>query len=247
METPVLSKRQFNKFRRILPVPKSRPRIDDRLVVSGIIFVFKKGIPWRQLPKKYGNWRTVYSRFRRWCRNGILRKIFDHFSSKLRKRCIAMIDSTYVKAHRTACSLAGDGKARLLGRSRGGITTKIHLLCNAEGRPMDFELSGGEVSDIKIAPELVARNQMKKLLADKAYHSQAFREELARRRIESCIPPKSNTKTEIKFDKKLYRQRHVIENLFSRIKDWRGIAFRTHRNGSHFYGGVCMALIALFL
>ena len=247
METPFLSRKQFNKFRRVLPLPRARQRIDDRVVISGIIYVLKNNIPWRHLPKIYGKWRTVYSRFRRWCRQGIFQKIFTHFSSKLKKRCIAMLDSTYIKAHRTACSLASDGKPRLLGRSRGGMTTKIHLLCTAGGQPMDFMVTGGEVADIKIAPELVSRNKMKAFLADKAYHSLTLRKQLAERRIKICIPPKSNTKTPVEFDKTLYRKRHKIENLFSRLKDWRGIAFRTHRNASHFQGCVALALLSLFL
>lgn len=158
-----------------------------------------------------------------------------------------MIDSTYVKAHRTACSLAGDGEPRLLGRSKGGITTKIHSLCAANGEPMDFVVTGGEVSDIKVAPELVARNRMKTLLADKAYHSRKFRNQLSERRIQACIPPKSNTKSYVKFDSKLFSKRHKIENIFSKIKDWRGIAFRTQRNATSFCGSVAIVLFKLFL
>lgn len=193
--------------------------MDDRIVISGIIYVLKNNIPWRHLPEKYGKWRTVYSRFRRWCRQGIFQKIFTNFSAKLKKRCIAMLDSTYIKPIEQC----------------------------AVWQAMDFMVTDGEVADINIAPELVARNKMKALLADKAYHSPRLRKHLTERRIKVCIPPKSNKKTFVDFDKIIYRQRHKIENLFSRLKDWREIAFRTHRNARPFQGCVALALISLFL
>ncbi len=74
-----------------------------------------------------------------------------------------MIESTFAKAHRTASSLAFDGQARELGKSHGGITSKIHLLCNNESKPIDFIITGGQVHDIKIAPKLVSRNKMRYL------------------------------------------------------------------------------------
>ncbi len=91
---------------------------------------------------------------------------------------------------------------------------------------MDFLITGGNVSDIKVAPELTGRNQMKVLVADKADGSKAYRTVLPSKRIRVCIPPKCNEKNPAPFEKDLYKKRHVIENMFSRLKDWMGLAFR---------------------
>lgn len=226
METPLISKRQFNKIRKFLPVRNHARRLDDRMVISGIIFIIKNGLGWRQLPEFYGNWKTVYSRFRRWNKLGIIIKIFHYFTKKLPKRCIAMIDSTFSKAQRSACSMRSDGLSRELGRSRGGITTKIHLLCNSFGQPMDFFITAGNVADIKIAPVLTSRNKMKVLIADKAYGAKSFRANLREQKVKDCIPAKCNEKSPEEYDGQLYKKRHVIENMFMKLKDWKGIAFR---------------------
>ena len=247
METPLISKRQFNRIRKFLPARKHKNSLDDRVVISAILYIARHGLAWRQLPEFYGNWASIYSKFRRWSKAGIIKNIFEELAAKLPKRSLAMVDSTYVKAQRTASSFRSDGRSRELGRSRGGITTKIHLLCNEHGRPMDFTLTGGEVADIKIAPLLVARNKMKWLLADKAYDSDAFRAQLKQQRISVCIPAKSNRKIPVKHDRTMYKKRHKIENMFGRLKDWKGIAFRSNRCAHTFHSFVALALIALFL
>lgn len=247
METPLISKRQFNRIRKFLPVRNRKNLLDDRIVISAIIFIARHGLPWRQLPKSFGNWASIYSKFRRWSRAGIIKNIFTALAAKLPKRSVAMVDSTYIKAQRSASSMRGDGLPRELGRSRGGITTKVHLLCNEHGQPMDFMLTGGETPDIKIAPLLVARNRMKHLLADKAYDSDAFRNQLLKCHIKPCIPAKSNRKLPEKHDVAMYRKRHKIENMFCRLKDWKGIAFRANRCSHTFHSFVALALLVLFL
>ena len=114
-------------------------------------------------------------------------------------------------------------------------------------KPIDFILSTGQVSDIKIAPQLVARNKMKELLADKAYDSDRFHNLLASRHITACIPTKSKRKYPAPHDTKLYRKWHKIENMFARLKDWKGIAFRSNRYAHTFHSFVALAITCLFL
>ena len=217
METPLITRKQFNLIRKFIPVRKHAKRLDDVKVISAIILVVRYGLPWRQIPEFYGKWKSIYSRFRRWSKLGIIMGIFNGLNKKLPKRCTAMIDSTFSKAQRSASSMRSDGLPRDLGRSRGGITTKIHLLCNSDSQPMDFLLTGGNVSDIKMAPVLTSRNTMKTLIADKAYGSHAYRELLHREHIKECIPPKCNEKDPAPFDEKLYKTRHIIENMFEGV------------------------------
>ena len=246
METPLISKKQFNRIRRLFPARQQVNRLDDRKVISAIILVVRYGLPWRQIPDFYGKWSSIHSRFIRWSRVGIIQGIFYFFAHKLPKRCTAMIDSTFSKAQRSASSMRSDGNNRELGRSRGGITTKIHLLCNSNAMPMDFCLTPGQVSDIKTAPILTDRNKMKCLIGDKAYGSKAYRIKLGEQHIHVCIPPKSNEKNPAEYDSELYKTRHIIENMFSKLKDWKGVAFRGNRCAHSFHSFVAIALIFIF-
>ena len=246
METPLINRKLYNRIRRHLPPQKSRRRINDRLVISGIIWVIITGSAWRQLPEIYGKWKTVYSRFRRWSKSGLWEKIFKIFAKRVNKRNNCMIDSTFLKAHRTASSCACSEKDRKIGTSKGGKTTKLHLLCNEEGIPFNFMITGGEVSDIKVALPLLASYPLYGLIADKAYGSKALREELERNGINVCIPLKINAKTKYPFDEKLYRKRHKIENVFARIKDPKSIALRMCRCAHTFISFVALTIIHKF-
>lgn len=159
-----------------------------------------------------------------------------------------MVDSTTIKALRTSASLASDGRPRELGRSAGGLTSKIHLIANIQQKPIDFILSPGQSSDAKVGAELIENNlgRIKRLLADKAYDSNYIRNMLDKIGAGICIPPKSNRKNPPSFDRSLYGRRSTIEIIFGRLKDWRGIAMRYCRNAYIFDSFICVALISTF-
>jgi len=103
-------------------------------------------------------------------------------------------------------------------------------------------LSEGQMRDHKGAFLLLASLPgAKELLGDKGYDSDWFREALAERGITPCIPPRSNRKVQYAYDKILYRQRHKIENVFGRLKDWRRIATRYDRCAHTFMSAICIA------
>ena len=107
----LLSPAQMSKIRTFLSrSPTGLPRVDDRRVVSGIIYVLKHGLQWKDAPKAYGPHKTLYNRFRRWTELGVFDKIFSH-SGSLREGPpdTLMIDATHLKAHRTASSLLKGG------------------------------------------------------------------------------------------------------------------------------------------
>jgi putative transposase len=100
------------QMRRITPYfPRSHgiARVDDRRIVSAIIFVIKNGLRWRDAPKEYGPHKTIYNRFIRWSRMGVFSKIFAELAAKGGKPERIMIDATHLKAHRTAASLLKKG------------------------------------------------------------------------------------------------------------------------------------------
>lgn len=248
MEIPMISKRLFNRFRKHLPAPGNAEKIDARTVISCVLWLVRLGRMWSEIPEKYGKYDTIRKRFNRWSANKFFRHTFDWLASKAGKRNIASVDSTVVKVHRTAASLGADNRPREIGRSAGGLTTKIHLIANIEKIPLDFSLTGGQVNDAKEGERIIKRNsfRLKCLLGDKAYDTNKIRAHLKLAGKVSCIPPKSNRKHPEQYDEALYRKRGIIENMFGRLKDWRGIAMRFCRCAHTFESFVCLALIAIF-
>ena len=93
---------------RLLPFfPKSRgkPRVDDRRVLSGIIYIQRNGLMWKDAPRDYGPHKTLYNRWKRWSRRGVFATIMTELAAQAQQTEMVMIDSTHLKAHRTASSL----------------------------------------------------------------------------------------------------------------------------------------------
>ena len=115
------------------------------------------------------------------------------------------------------------------------------------GRPILLDLSEGQMSDYKGAARLLNKlPRAKELLADRGYDADWFREALIKKGIAPCIPGKKNRKVQIEYDKTLYKQRHKIENMFGRLKDWRRIAMRYDRCAHTFFSAICIAAIVIF-
>ena len=95
----------------LLPKSRKSKRVDDRKIMNAIFYVLRTGMPWRDLPERYGPYTTAYNRFNRWSRRGIWKRIFDTLASKSRDS-LYLIDSTVVKAHRAASGAKGGRKIR---------------------------------------------------------------------------------------------------------------------------------------
>jgi len=145
------------------------------------------------------------------------------------------VDGSYVRAHQHA-SGARLGQERAIGKSRGGATTKIHIAADAHGNPIDFEITGGEVHDAKAAPKVIKKiGEAENFIADKGYDSEKIREQLRNSDINPVIPRKSNSiKPNPEFDSYLYKLRHLVENLFARLKHFRSIATRYEKLARNF-------------
>ena len=105
----LLSDAQMRRIAPLFPRSHGIPRVDDRRVISGIVFVIKNGLRWRDAPRDYGPHKTIYNRFVRWSRLGVFNKIFAELARKAGKPRRLMIDATHLKAHRTAASLLKKG------------------------------------------------------------------------------------------------------------------------------------------
>jgi len=105
----LLSEAQMRRIEPYFPLSHGIPRVDDRRIVSGIIFVIRNGLRWRDAPAAYGPHKTIYNRFIRWSRLGVFNRIFAELAAKGGKPDQLVIDATHLKAHRTAASLLKKG------------------------------------------------------------------------------------------------------------------------------------------
>lgn len=104
-----LTDKQMRRIEPYFPLSHGIPRVDDRRVLSGIIFVIRNGLRWRDAPGDYGPHKTIYNRFIRWSRLGVFNRIFSELSARGPMPERLMIDATHLKAHRTAASLLKKG------------------------------------------------------------------------------------------------------------------------------------------
>ena len=210
------------------PVRVGRPSLEPRTVFNAIMWMVASGARWRDLPSRYGNWNSVYHKFRHWCRRGLFERLLNFLNADAQESTLLEIDSTFCKVHQCACS---DKKDQAIGRSRAGKNTKAHVLINERMQLLRVILTGGQVHDSKTAIDLLKGIKLKgkKILADKAYGCKQFRCFIAEQGASACIPDKVNSKVKHAFDAQLYKQRNIVERFFQRIKNYRRIATRYDR------------------
>ena len=127
---------------------------------------------WHHLPEDYGPWKRTYNRFRRWAHAGIWEKIFEILLADSKSK-YRMIDSTIVRAHQHATT-GRWVKNKTVGRSRGGLTTKLNCLADGTGRLVKIQLTGGHMADCRVAEMLLKGQKAEAVLADKGYDSDAI-------------------------------------------------------------------------
>ncbi len=192
-----LSDDQVDRLKPLLPNKvRGVPRVDDRKIISGIIHVIRYGLKWRDAPACYGPHKTLYNRFVRWSRAAVFDRIFQALAAESTTTKTGMIDSTHLKAHRTAASLLKGGAfPRQIGRTRGGLNSRLHAVCDGDGKPVVLRLTAGQVSDYRGADTVLeALPKAAVLIADKGYDSDRLREALAERGVKSCIPGRAKRK-----------------------------------------------------
>lgn len=220
---------------------------DLRMTMEGILYRMRTGCPWRDLPEAFGCWNSVYKRFNAWSASG---KLFAIYQVLVEDPDIEwlFIDGTYTKAHQHSAG-AATGEAEAIGKSRAGNTSKIHLGVDACGLPIAFRITGGEVHDSTEAQALIDELPSgDALVADKGYDSERIREQAAAKGMRSVIPRKRNSKKgNAGLDRGLYRYRHLVENVFARLKHYRAIATRYDKLKRNYESMVALACGFLWL
>lgn len=205
----------------LLPVARrpGRPsKWTKRQLIDGIRWRVRTGVPWRDVPECYGSWQAIYGLFRRWQRNGAWARILAALQSRADVAGLICwevnVDSTIMRAHQHAAGAPRRGDSQreppggtvaepadhALGRSRGGLSTKVHLACEQGQMPLSLVVTAGQRGDAPQFPAVMAgirvarpgpgrpRTRPDRVRADKAYSSRAIRAHLRRRGIASTIP-----------------------------------------------------------
>jgi transposase len=141
----------------------------------------------------------------------------------------------------------GDQRGRLIGRTKVGMNTKLHAVTDADGRPIRFFMTAGQVSDYTGAAALLSSLPAAEwLLADRGYDAGWFREALKDKGIKPCIPGRKSRGKPIKHDRRRYKRRSRIEIMFGRLKDRRRVATRYDRCPKVFLSVVALAATVMF-
>lgn len=127
------------------------------------------------------------------------------------------------------------------------MNTKLHAVTDANGRPISFFMTAGQVSDyIGAAALLDELPKAQWLLADRGYDADWFRDALQEKGITPCIPGRKSRNKTVKYDKRRYKRRNRIEIMFGRLKDWRRVATRYDRCPKAFFSAIALAATVIF-
>ena len=139
------------------------------------------------------------------------------------------------------------GRGRLIGRTKGGMNTKLHAVCDSQGRPLNLFATAGQVSNYIGARALLSSlPKVDWLLGDRGYDADCFGEALQDKGIRPCIPGRRQRKATVRYDKRRYKRRNRIEIMFGRLKDWRRVATRYERCPKVFLSAIALAAIVIY-
>ncbi len=242
-----LTDHEWASIKPMLPnKPRGMRRVNDRRVLNGIFWVLRSGAPWRDLPDDFGPYTTCYNRFVRWRRAGVWSRIMDALAAA-HDAAVQMIDTSVVRVHQHAARIARNEK-QSMGRSRGGLTSKIHAVVDTNGLPVRLALTTGEAHDNRLVRKLLSRVKSGSLLlADRGYDADWIGTLVNQHGAWANIPPKRTRKEALCFSPHLYRARNLIERFFNKIKQCRRIATRYDKLAANYLAFIKLASIRIWL
>ena len=217
---------------------------NNRRFINAVFWILRTGAPWRDLPASYGDWKNTHRRFCRWRDRGLWESLLEKFIVDPDYEWL-LIDASHCKVHPQAAGARGGNQG--MSRTKGGLNTKVHLAVDAPGLPLRVVVTEGTRADCAEAEGLIDGFEMGALLADKGYDSDAIVAKAKAQGAQVVIPPRNNRKAPRDYGKGLYKLRHLVENAFLHLKQWRGIATRYAKNLSSFVAAVHIRCLVLWL
>lgn len=243
-----LTEEQWERIKVLLPPDQGRAGRQpwpNGVMVNAILWVLRSGAPWRDLPAQYPKWTAVHTRFLRWSKSGVWGRVLSALATDLDDE-VVIIDASIVRVHQDATGGKKSGSERI-GHSRGGPSTKIHVVVDALGNPIKVELTEGQVHDVTQAPELLKEATSAFVLGDKGYDSDAVVAQIEAQGSQAVIPPRRGRRVARSYDRHLFRSRFLVEQFFGRIKRCRRVATRYEKLAVTFLGMVLLACILVWL
>ncbi|MGW6613225.1 IS5 family transposase [Streptomyces erythrochromogenes] len=273
----------WDRIEPLMPADPVRGRrwADHRRTLEAIAWKYRTNSPWRDLPDELGPFQTAHKRLIRWAVDGtweaILAAVLAAADAADDIDWTVSVDSTVVRAHQHAAGArkkgatgAGEPADHALGRSRGGLSTKVHLAADGGARPLAFAVTAGQAGDAPAFETVMARIRVPRsgpgrprtrpfvVLADRAYSSRAIRSHLRRRGIRAVIPqPSDQIGHRLRrgrrggrppgFDREAYKQRNTVERCINRLKQWRGLATRTDKLAIAYQAALHLAGILIWI
>jgi len=243
----MLNDELWSKLREIMLQHRIYDKSNLRMIVEAMLYRMRVGCPWRDLPADFGCWNSIYQQFNRWSSKNKLMQIFKDLIQQPDLEW-EFIDGSIVKAHQHSAGLPNK-EEQAIGKSVAGNTTKIHMAVDACGFPIAFQLTGGEVHDAKVAPEFIKNLPIADYtIADRGYDSEEIREQIKQKSSIPVIPRKKNSKIgNGDIDWGLYKYRHLVENIFARLKQFRSIATRYDKLKRNYASMLAMACSYIWL
>jgi len=211
-------------------------------MVTAMFYVLRTGIPWRDLPAHFGPWSSVYTRFRRWCATGLFGRLLALVSTAAEGE-LRHLDCSHIKLHQDGTNPRGGQATQAIGRTKGGINTKLAAIVDGRGRAVALSLAAGQRHDLYAVEPLLPCLRRYRAVADKGFDADSFRARLDRQRTRVCIPPKRTRRSKVAFHRGYYRCRHKVENFFCRIKRHRRISTRYDKLAATFLAFIQLAAV----
>jgi transposase len=228
---------------------KRGPRSNNRQFIDAVLWMARAWSRWRDLPERFGRPGTVKQRYYDWIERGVFTAIFKALGAESDLEWVS-VDSTIVRAHQHAAGARwqkGGAHAQGLGRSRGGLSTKIHAATDSLGDGLRLIGGPGQENDIQRAADLIEGLCPGHVLADRAYDADRFHNSILQAGATPVIPPKRNRRVQHAYDKDIYKERNSIERFFNKLKHFRRVATRYDKLLANFMGFVTIAAIAIQL
>nr|WP_268250792.1 IS5 family transposase [Streptomyces djakartensis] len=278
----VITDAMWDRIEPLMPADPVRGRrwADHRRTLEAIAWKYRTNSPWRDLPEELGSFQTAHKRLIRWAVDGTWEKIFAAVLAAADAvddiGWTVSVDSTVVRAHQHAAGALKRGPQaenepadHALGRSCGGLSTKIHLAADGRARPLALDVTAGQAGDAPAFETVMARIRVPRtgpgrprtrptmVLADRAYSSRAIRGHLRRRQIRAVIPqPSDQAGHRLRrgrqggrppgFDADAYKQRNTVERCINRLKQWRGLATRCDKLAIAYQAALHLAAILIW-